>query len=64
MTQFFLSVHREKKLSNFDLKKWVELEWSESGARGLSSVVRVVQGSELTCNQFCDALKLLSTFQS
>ena len=23
MTQFFLSVHREKILSNFDLKSWV-----------------------------------------
>ena len=23
MTQFFLSVHREKKLSHFDLKSWV-----------------------------------------
>ena len=23
MTQFFLSVHGEKKMSNFDLKSWV-----------------------------------------
>ena len=23
MTQFFLSVHQEKKLSHFDLKSWV-----------------------------------------
>ena len=27
MTQFFLSVHWEKKLSHFDLKKWVEFQF-------------------------------------